>query len=316
MIIGVDLGGMSVKAACLSDGVLKGKSRMATSAAAGYEATARVIADLCRAAAQAANCPFGEAEAIGIGSPGVIDSANGVVAYWSNFNWKNVPLAELVSRFTGKRVYVSNDANVAALGEATFGAGKGYRNSILLTLGTGVGGGIILDGKLFEGGRSAGAELGHTVIRQDGDLCTCGRRGCFERYASATALIRSTRKEMAKNSASALWKYAKSPEEVDGTTVFSALKEGDEGAKRVLGVYVAALGEGIVNFANIFRPEAFILGGGVSAEGETLLAPLRAYVLPRLYVSAEYAPLDIVCATLGNDAGLFGAAKYALDRLA
>ncbi len=192
MIIGVDLGGMSAKAACLDGASLAGKTRMATSAAAGAEGTARVIAELCRASAQTAGCPFEDVEAIGVGSPGVIDSANGVVVNWSNFGWKDVPLAALVGQMTGKRVFVSNDANVAALGEAAFGAGKGYRDSILITLGTGVGGGIILGGKLFEGGKSAGAELGHTVIRQDGETCTCGRKGCFERYASTTALIRYT----------------------------------------------------------------------------------------------------------------------------
>lgn len=314
MIIGVDVGGMSAKAACLTSGGLKGKLRAPTSASAGAEATARTIAELCKASVEAAQCSFDEVEAIGIGCPGVIDSTSGVVVNWSNFKWKNIPLAALVGEFTQKPVYVSNDANVAALGEAVYGAGKGYRNSIMLTIGTGLGGGIVLDGKLFEGGRSAGAELGHTVIVQNGDLCTCGRRGCLERYASTSALIRCTREEMEQNPASLLWKYASKPERVNGTTVFSALKEGDEGARRVFETYIAALGEGIVNFANIFRPEAFILGGGISAERETLLAPLRQYVMPRLYVASDYAPLDIVCAALGNDAGLYGAANYALTR--
>lgn len=315
MVIGVDLGGMSAKAVCFQGGALSEKVRAATNCADPPEQTAHIIAALCAAAAHAAGRDLNEIEAIGIGSPGVIDSEKGVVVKWSNFHWENVPLASLVSKETGVPVFVTNDANAAALGEAKYGAGKGYTDSIFLTLGTGVGGGIILGGKLFEGGRSAGAELGHTVIVQDGDLCTCGRKGCLERYASTTALLRYTREEMAHNRASLLWKYAITPEKVDGTTVFSALKEGDAGARRVLGTFVAALGEGILNFANIFRPQAFLIGGGVSAEGETLLVPLRAYVLPRLYVSADYAPLDILCATLGNDAGLYGAAEYAIGRL-
>ncbi len=315
MIVGIDLGGMSAKAACLHGGALSGKSRMKTDAAASPEATAHILAELAREAVRAAGYDFSEAEGIGIGSPGVIDSERGVVVNWSNFGWSNVPLAQLVSRETGKQVFVSNDANVAALGEAEFGAGKNYRNSIMLTIGTGIGGGIILDGKLFEGGKSAGAELGHTVIVQGGELCTCGRRGCFERYASASALVRYTREEMAENKKSLLWRFAKTPDAADGSTVFRAMKEGDGGARRAFERFIAALGEGIANFANIFRPQAVILGGGVSAEGETLLAPLRAYVLPRLYVSADYAPIDLVAAALGNDAGLFGAAKYAADRL-
>ncbi len=315
MIIGVDLGGMSVKAVCFEGGALSEKVRAATNCADAPEKTAHIIAELCASAARAAGHGLHEIEAIGIGSPGVIDSDCGVVVKWSNFGWENVPLAALVSAETGVPVFVTNDANAAALGEAKYGAGKGYTDSIFLTLGTGVGGGIILGGKLFEGGKSAGAELGHTVIVQDGEKCTCGRRGCLERYASTTALLRYTREEMAKNRTSLLWKYAKTPEEVNGMTVFSALKEGDEGARRVLDTFVAALGEGILNFANIFRPQAFLIGGGVSAEGETLLAPLRAYVLPRLYVSADYAPLNILCATLGNDAGLYGAAEYASQRI-
>ncbi len=315
MIIGIDLGGMSVKAACFQGGTLTGKVRAETNAADAPEKTAHSIAELCVAAARAAGHELSEAAAIGIGSPGVIDSERGVVVNWSNFGWKNVPLAQIISGETGVPVFVTNDANAAALGEATYGAGKGYKDSIFLTLGTGIGGGIILSGRLFEGGKSAGAELGHTVIVQDGEQCTCGRRGCLERYASTTALLRYTREEMAKNRASLLWKYVKTPEEVNGMTVFSALKEGDAGARRVLDTFVAALGEGIVNFANIFRPQAFLIGGGVSAEGETLLAPLRDYVMPRLYVSTDYAPLEIVCAKLGNDAGLYGAAEYASQRM-
>ncbi len=315
MIIGVDLGGMSAKAACFSGGALTDRVRAETNAAAPPEQTAHIMAQLCVAAADAAGRDFGEVEAIGVGSPGVIDSQNGIVVNWTNFHWENVPLAALIAEETGKRVFVTNDANAAALGEAKYGAGKGYRNSVFLTLGTGVGGGIILDGKLFEGGKSAGAELGHTVIVQDGEMCTCGRKGCFERYASATALMRYTCAEMKKNRQSLLWKYAASPEKVDGKTVFSALSEGDEGARRVLDTFVAALGEGVVNFVNIFRPQAVLLGGGISREGDTLLAPLRAYVMPRLYVSAEYAPLEILCATLGNDAGLYGAAEYASQKI-
>ena len=157
--------------------------------------------------------------------------------------------------------------------------------------------------------------MGHVVIRQDGERCTCGRRGCFERYASASALIRMTRDKMVSDPASAMWRYAASPDDADGRTVFLALKEGDAAAREVLESYIAALGEGIANIVNAFRPQAVILGGGISAEGETLLAPLRKYVYPRLYVSAEYAPLEICCAALGNDAGLYGAAEYAFSRL-
>ncbi len=315
MIIGIDLGGMSAKGALLVGDQLKGKSRVETSASDTAEQTALAIASLVLQTAEKANKQLDDIQAIGIGAPGVVDSEHGIIVSWTNFGWKNVRLAALVEKFTGKKTFLLNDANAAALGEAEYGAGKRFSNSVLLTLGTGIGSGIILGGKLFEGFRSAGAEIGHVVIHRDGELCSCGRKGCFERYASASALIRFTRESMRDEPNSALWKYAPTVERVDGRTVFLALKEGDPVAQRVLDRYVAELGEGIVNVANALRPQAVILGGGISAEGDTLLLPLRNYVYPRLYVSTEYAPFEICCAALGNDAGLYGAAAYAFSAL-
>lgn len=315
MVIGIDLGGMSAKAACFSGETLSGKSKVETSSSHTPETTALALVRLCMETAEKAGKSFDQVQAIGVGSPGVVDSSTGTVVSWTNFGWKDVPLAALMEKYSGKRVFVLNDANAAAYGEAKFGAGKGYRDSVLLTLGTGIGGGIIFGGKLFEGYRSAGAEIGHIVIRQNGELCSCGRRGCFERYASARALIGRTKEEMNTHSDSAMWKFARNLDEVDGQTVFRALKEGDKSAEKVLADFVAALGEGIANIVNMLRPEAVLLGGGISAEGETLLAPVRNYVYPRIYVSTAYAPLDIVTARLGNDAGLYGAAQYAFERL-
>lgn len=315
MVIGIDLGGMSAKAALLSGAKLEGKSRVVTSADVSAEKTAFALAELAVQTAEKAGKSMGDVQAIGIGAPGVIDSADGVIVSWTNFGWKHVPLGALVEKYTGKKTFVLNDANAAALGEAKFGAGKEYSDSVLVTLGTGVGSGIMIGGKLFEGFRSAGAELGHTVIRVGGEQCSCGRRGCFERYASASALIRLTQEGMRLDRGSAMWRFAHTPEEADGRTVFLAMKEGDPAAQRVFDDYIEGLGEGVLNIVNTFRPQAIILGGGISAEGETLLEPLRRYVFPRLYVSVDYAPLSIVCASLGNDAGLYGAAQYAFDRL-
>lgn len=313
MVIGIDLGGMSAKAAVLEGGKLYGKSRVVTDAKDSPEATAVILVKLCIQTLQKAGKSLDDVEAIGIGAPGVIDGSTGTVITWSNFGWKDVPLAELVSKFANKPVFVANDANAAALGEAKYGAGQAYTDSVLITIGTGIGGGIIMGGKLFEGFRGAGAELGHMVIRQDGELCSCGRRGCYECYASARALMNLTRQEMERNPHTKLWKKAKTVEDVDGRTVFEALKLNDDGAKRVLDEYITGLGEGVVNIVNLLRPQAVLIGGGVSAEGETLLKPLREYVLPRIYVQDRYAPLAIIAASLGNDAGLFGAAHYALD---
>ncbi|MDE6059180.1 MAG: ROK family protein [Clostridia bacterium] len=315
MVIGVDLGGMSAKAAILQNGKLVGKSRVETSAEHAVNETAFALTNLCRQTAESAGVPFENISEIGIGSPGVIDSRTGTVVSWTNYGWKNAPLAELVQKYSGKPTYVTNDANAAALGEAKYGAGRGYNNSLLVTIGTGVGGGIVLGGKLYEGFRSAGAEIGHMVIRQNGELCSCGRRGCYEVYASARALVQITQERMQKERKSAMWKYAQTLEDVDGRTVFLAAREGDPAAETALTRYVAGLGEGIVNLVNVLRPQAVIIGGGISAEKELLLKPLKEYVYPRIYVSKDYAPLEILCAELGNDAGIYGAAQYALERL-
>ncbi len=313
MVIGIDLGGMSAKAAVMRKGVLEGKCSIATSAADTPQETAAKLARLALDVSEKAGKKFEEIEAIGIGSPGAIDSSSGVVVSWTNFYWTNVELASLVSRFSGKRVCVLNDANAAALGEARYGAGAKYSDSVLVTLGTGVGGGIMIGGKLFEGYKSAGAEIGHMIIRQDGELCTCGRKGCFERYASAGALIRATQRAMSANPESGLWRFASALDAVNGRTAFLASAEGDRTAKKVIADYIAALGEGIVNLINVLRPQAIILGGGVANEGENLLAPLREFVRPRIY-AADYAPIEIVRAVLGNDAGLYGAAVFAEER--
>ena len=219
-----------------------------------------------------------------------------------------------MSESLGLEVRVVNDANAAAYGEAVYGAAKEYASSVFITLGTGVGSGIILDGKLFEGSCGAGAEAGHMVIQTGGVPCGCGRRGCFEQYASASALIRDTKRAMFEDKESMMWELVgKDPEKVDGKTAFSAAKAGDAAAQTVVKNYIMYLGEGILNLVNIFRPEAVIIGGGVCNEGEYLLAPLRKYVGERLYVGCDRVPLTINRAALGNDAGIYGALAFAMD---
>jgi glucokinase len=205
-------------------------------------------------------------------------------------------------------VFIANDANVAALGEAKFGATAQYQSSILLTIGTGVGGGMVFDGKLIEGYKSAGAELGHITIREGGLPCACGRKGCYEKYASATALIQQTRHAMVENLHSAMWQVAEGRiENVDGRTAFIAAKHGDETAKTVIKQFVGYLSEGIADFVNILRPEAIVLGGGIANEGEFLFEPLRKAVDERTYIAMDIVPLKIVGARLGNQAGIYGA---------
>ena len=313
--IGIDLGGMSAKSGVFKDGKLILKERVKTDPSDGAAGVAKKLADLAKSVVKNAGFSFEEVEAIGIGSPGVIDSKKGVVVKWGNYAWTDVPLGASVQEATGKPVYVTNDANAAALGEAKFGAGKNYDDSILITLGTGVGGGIVLEGKLFEGFKSAGAEVGHTVVCAGGRACGCGRKGCFEQYSSASALVRDTREAMQKDKGSLLWQVAENDlDKVNGGTAFKAAKMGDATAQKVIDDYVFYLGEGIANLVNVFRPQAVMLGGGVSNEGDALLNPLKDYVNKNIYVDTAYAPMDIFKAELGNDAGIYGAYAYAMQR--
>lgn len=316
-IVGIDLGGMSAKAGLFTLGgeLLESRSHV-TCASDGFDGTMRILADLAKETAAAHGVSFDEVAAIGSGSPGVVDRASGTVLRWSTYAWDNVPFAKALSSLTGKPVFVTNDANAAALGEARFGATSKYQSSVLLTLGTGIGSGIIYEGKLIEGYKSAGAELGHTTIREGGIPCACGRNGCFEKYASASALIAQTKRAMLDNLHTSMWQVVDGKiENVDGRTAFMAAKDGDATAKKVVEQFIDYLAEGIANFVNILRPEVIALGGGISNEGETLLEPLRVAVNKRTYVAMDIVPLKIIRAELGNKAGMYGAFALAKDAL-
>ena len=310
---GIDLGGTFVKCGIVSEeGELLIKDKMPTQRGRSFAEIAGDMARLAGALAEKAGVSLSGA---GVGSPGVVDSKNGAIVYSCNLNWRNAALAEEMESVLGVPVCVTNDANAAALGEQFIGAGKGFRNVVFVTLGTGVGGGIVIDGKLFEGFRSAGAEIGHTVIRMNGERCGCGRKGCFEAYASATALIRQTRRAMEKHPESEMWKLCGGdPEKVDGRTSFDGMRAGDRTAKTVVKNYIGYLSEGVTNLCNEFRPEAVLLGGGLSAEGDTLVKPLSELVDRKVYGGTDYAPVKILKASLGNDAGMFGAARFAMLR--
>ncbi len=308
-IVAIDLGGMSAKGALFTlDGKILCEEKVKTNKDDGFEGTVRKLSNLAYALAEKKGISMDEIQSIGVGSPGIVDTKNGIILRWSNFDWNNVPFAEELSKLTSKKVIVSNDANVAALGEATFGATAKYQSSILLTIGTGVGGGMIFDGKIIEGFRSAGAELGHITIRKDGLHCACGRKGCYEKYASATALISQTRHAMVEDLNSKMWEIVGGKiTNVDGRTAFEAARQGDETAQKVIEQFVGYLSEGIADFVNILRPEAIVLGGGVAEQGEELFVPLRKAVDERTYIAMDIVPLKIVGATLGNRAGIYGA---------
>ena len=220
----------------------------------------------------------------------------------------------MMSRRLGKEIYLENDANAAALGEYAAGAGKGSRSLVLITLGTGVGGGAVLDGRLYTGFNHAGLEVGHMVIEHGGRPCTCGRLGCFEAYCSATALIKRTREIMAEDRSSLLWQIAGDLEHVNGRTPFDAAARGDAAAGKLIDEYIEYLACGVASLVNIFQPEVLCVGGGPSAQGETLLAPVR-YILDREdYARNNVRRTRLMGAALGNDAGIIGAALLPLFR--
>ena len=309
--IGIDIGGMSIKAGLVKGGKIIDCNRKPT--ASTPEEAVKNLKSQIDELLKNNSLTVKDIVGIGIGCPGLISSEKGVVEHISSMKWHNLPLVSMLKKYFDTEIKISNDANVAALGEARFGAGERYKNSIMLTLGTGVGGGVIIDKKIYEGGESKGAELGHTVIRLNGEPCGCGRRGCLEAYASATGLIRITKKAMEQYPDSAMWKFVGGDiNKVDGKTSFECAKKGDAAARQVVDEYVMYLSEGIMNFANIFRPEAFIIGGGVSAQGDYLIDKLRAYCEKFEFGYKSAPKSEILAATLGNDAGIIGAAALVL----
>lgn len=311
--LGVDLGGTNIACAVVTrEGDLLGKSSIPTHLPDAPEAIVSRIAECCQLAVEATGCTLGDIESIGIGTPGIANSREGAVEYSCNLGFQNTPLSLLVENILHKRVYLENDANAAALGEFVAGSGRGSESLVAITLGTGVGGGVVINGHLLTGFNFAGAEIGHFVMVQDGELCTCGRRGCFEAYCSATALIRQTRRAMETSPNSLMWREAETLEHVSGRTAFDAMRLGDDTAKAVVEQYIRYLGCGLTSIINIFQPEVLCVGGGICNEGETLLAPVREIFNREDYARDCKKRTSIVRATLGNDAGIIGAALLPL----
>ena len=305
--IGIDLGGTFIKGGIVTaEGEIITADKTPTESELGGDRVATNIVTLAERLLAKADISKTDVVGLGIGSPGMIDSKKGEVVFSGNLHWTHFPIAEETAKRIGLPVKLANDANVAALGETKFGCGKDYENTILITLGTGVGGGIVIDGKLFEGYRSAGAELGHAVLMVGGEQCTCGRKGCFEAYASATALIRDTKRAMQADISSKMWEIG-GLDKVTGKTPFDYY-DTDSSAKAVVDKYITMLGAGLTNLANEFRPEAIILGGGVCAQGDTLVKPLQEILDKEIFAGEKGPQVKLLIATLGNNAGLLGAA--------
>ena len=308
--IGIDLGGTFVKAGVVDENCnIVAKASVDSADVAGdAEKVADRMAECARQALANANLTMDDVESIGIGTPGSVDPNTGMIIYANNLNFLNTPMRQYLEARTGKKIYLENDANVAAYGEVLAGAAKGYNDAIVITLGTGVGGGIIIDGKIYSGFNHFGGELGHSVIVKDGWQCTCGRKGCLEAYSSATALIKMTQEAMEANKDSKLWEVAKTLEEVNGKTAFDAMRLGDPVGAEVVNQYIQYLGCGLANYVNIFQPEILLIGGGISKEGETLLAPLREILKEETYGISGVKSTTLKTCALGNDAGTIGAA--------
>ena len=306
--IGIDIGGMSIKVGLVNDGAIIEQNRSKTAKTA-TECIENMINQINTLLVNN-NVSLSKLKGIGIGCPGAVSSETGVVEFLPNLGWENVALAHELKKAFNVNIALSNDANVAALAETIYGCAKDYKTSVMFTLGTGVGGGIVIDNKLFEGGWSRGAELGHATLILGGEDCSCGRCGCIECYTSATALIKQTKRAMLGDKTSKMWQYVNGNiDAVDGRTAFECEKLGDKTAKSVVDTYVMYLGESILNMLNIFRPEAFILGGGISAQGKNLTDRLEKYCEKYDYGYKDAPRTKILTATLGNDAGIIGAAS-------
>ncbi len=306
--IGVDLGGTNIAAGVVELPLkILGKASVKT----GLPATAEQICDRIVKAVELAllkaDKTLEDIEYIGIGSPGAVDNKEGIVISASNLKLSNFPLAALISEKTGKPVYLENDANAAALGEYIASGVNNDKNSLIaVTLGTGIGGGIIIDGKLYCGHKFSGGELGHMVINAHGERCACGRRGCFEAYASVSALIEQTIHSMLKNKDSKMWQVSGgSLDNVNGKTAFDALRLGDGAAAEVVDTYADWVAIGIVNLINTFGPSVLCISGGISKEGEALLGPIRKHIELNHPVNCQ---TEVRAAVLDNDAGIIGAA--------
>ena len=310
--IGVDLGGTNIAVGLLNDNFLMvGKEKCPTGVSRGLSAVLDDMAGLCNKLIKDNNLTADDIAYIGIASPGSVEPDKGVVAYSNNLNMENYPIAsELTARTGVKKVLLENDANAAALGEALMGAGKGKNDVIMITLGTGVGGGIVIDRHLYSGFNFAGGELGHTVIEAGGKPCSCGRKGCWEAYSSATGLINMTKEKLNETKDTVMWEMVKNDiKNVSGRTAFDASRKGDKAGQEVVDKYIDYLACGLANMINIFQPEVLCIGGGVCGEGDYLLTPLKALVREREYGHAQRTKFtEIKIAELGNDAGIIGAA--------
>ena len=308
--VGVDLGGTNIAVGVIDEDYrIIGRGKMKTNAPRPAQEIVNDIIAAVFMAAEDAGITWEQILSVGIGTPGTVNRKTGVIEFANNLQFHKLPMVAMLKEQLDVPYALENDANAAALGEALAGAGKGKKSFVAITLGTGVGGGIIWNGEVISGCNGAGGELGHTVICVDGEPCNCGRAGCWEQYASATALVRQTKAAMNAHPESAMWNLCDGAiENAGGRTAFDAMRLGDKIGTEVVNAYIRYVAAGTTNIVNALQPEMICFGGGISNEGETLLAPLRKIVESERYTKYSEIQTQICKATLGNDAGIIGAA--------
>ncbi len=303
--VGIDLGGTNIVAGVVNDAyAIVAKASVKTNLPRPSEEIAADMASVAKMAVEQAGLTLDQIEWVGIGTPGIANSETGIIEYSNNLGFHNMPMVDYIEKALGKPTYIENDANAAAYGEYVAGAAKGAKNAVCITLGTGVGSGIIIDGKIYSGSNCAGGEIGHTVIEVNGPKCSCGRRGCFEVFSSATGLVRMTREAIEAHPESTM----KDDDHISARTAFNYMRAGDATAKAVVDDYILHLAAGITNVINTFQPDIVCIGGGVCNEGDPLLLPMKEIVKREVYTRNSDKNTTIVIATLGNDAGVIGAA--------
>ncbi len=317
LILGVDLGGSKILTAVVkSRGEMLSSDESTTPATEGREVVIQSILDSAHSALGQANCTISEISAIGIAAPGISNPEAGILFTSPNLpGWRNVLLRDIIQNKLGKRAFLINDANAAALGEFCFGAARGIRNFIYITLSTGIGGGIVIDGKIYTGAIGTAGEVGHMTIDDKGPICNCGNRGCWEMLASGTALAREARHRIKEGIRTSILEYAGGDmEKVTAQVIHSAAEQGDSLAKKLISRTGYYVGVGLANLINIFNPELIVIGGGLSNIGDMLLKPAFKVAGERAYKEAFQA-VRFASAGLGRNSGVLGAAAFALQEM-
>ncbi|MFC2047860.1 ROK family protein [Chloroflexota bacterium] len=317
LVLGIDLGGTKILTAVANtQGEMLSRDHSITPAKEGKEAVVKSILESVGRALDQAHIAAADLTAIGVGAPGLSNPESGILFTSPNLSgWNDVPLRDIIEKELGRKAFLINDANAAAIGELYFGAGRDASNSVYITVSTGIGGGIIIDGKIYTGSIGTAGELGHMVIDDEGPPCSCGNRGCWETLASGTALAREAKHKIKEGVVTSILKYANGDlEKVNAEAIHEAAQAGDKLANELIAQTAYYLGVGLANLINIFNPEVIAIGGGLSNIGDMLLKPAFKEAGRRAF-RQSYQAVRFARAELGRDSGVLGAAAFALEQI-